>query len=72
MYSHGSAAGWQFKVTDANGKEIEGSPFTTGEDGVIHTTNILPGTYTVEENSPRRQHLSAYGRESPDRDCHPG
>ena len=49
MYSHGSAAGWQFKVTDANGKEIEGSPFTTGEDGAIQTTNILPGTYTVEE-----------------------
>ena len=52
MYSHGSAAGWQFKVTDANGKEIEGSPFTTGEDGVIQTTNILPGTYTVEEILP--------------------
>ena len=52
MYSHGSAAGWQFKVTDANGKEIEGSPFTTGEDGVIQTNNILPGTYTVEEILP--------------------
>ena len=52
MYSHGSAAGWQFKVTDANGKEIEGSPFTTGEDGVIQTDNILPGTYTVEEILP--------------------
>lgn len=52
MYSHGSAAGWQFKVTDANGKEIDGSPFTTGEDGVIQTTNILPGTYTVEEILP--------------------
>jgi len=52
MYSHGSAAGWQFKVTDANGKEIDGSPFTTGEDGVIQTTNILPSTYTVEEILP--------------------
>ena len=52
MYSHGSAAGWQFKVTDANGKEIEGSPFTTGEDGLIQTNNILPGTYTVEEVIP--------------------
>ena len=52
MYNHGSAAGWQFKVTDANGKEIDGSPFTTGEDGVIQTTNILPGTYTVEEILP--------------------
>ena len=52
MYSHGSAAGWQFKITDANGKEIDGSPFTTGEDGVIQTTNILPGTYTVEEILP--------------------
>lgn len=52
MYSHGSAVDWQFKVTDANGKEIDGSPFTTGEDGVIQTTNILPGTYTVEEILP--------------------
>ena len=52
MYSHGSAAGWHFKISDANGKEIDGSPFTTGEDGVIQTTNILPGTYTVEEILP--------------------
>jgi len=52
MYSHGSIAGWQFKVTDANGKEIDGSPFITGEDGLIQTNNILPGTYTVEEIIP--------------------
>ena len=50
--SHGSVAGWQFKITDADGREIEGSPFTTGEDGVILTENILPGTYTVEELFP--------------------
>ena len=53
MYSHGSVSGWQFKVTDANGKEIPGSPFTTGEDGLIQTENILPGTYTVEEILPK-------------------
>ena len=53
MYSHGSVSGWQFKVTDANGKEISGSPFTTGEDGLIQTENILPGTYTVEEILPK-------------------
>ena len=53
MYSHGSVSGWQFKVTDANGKEIPGSPFTTSEDGLIQTENILPGTYTVEELLPK-------------------
>ena len=48
----GTVAGWQFQITDASGKELDGSPFTTGEDGVIQTGNILPGTYTVEEIFP--------------------
>lgn len=44
--------GWQFKVTDSEGKEIEGSPFTVGADGTDITGYIAPGTYTVEEIFP--------------------
>lgn len=44
--------GWQFKVTDSEGKEIEGSPFTVGPDGTDITGYIAPGTYTVEEIFP--------------------
>ena len=46
-----TAAGWQFRVTDAAGTEVEGSPFTTSEDGTILET-LLPGEYTVEEILP--------------------
>ncbi len=52
MESEGSPEGWVFKITDANGKEIDGSPFTTSADGTILTGNILPGKYTVEELIP--------------------
>lgn len=48
----GSLAGWVFQVTDAHGNVVEGSPFTSGEDGVILTANLLPGEYTVEELLP--------------------
>ena len=48
----GSLAGWQFRVTDAHGAEIEGSPFTSGEAGTIVTANLLPGEYTVKELLP--------------------
>ena len=44
--------GWQFKVTDSEGKEIIGSPFTVGSDGTDITGYIAPGTYTVEELIP--------------------
>ena len=44
--------GWQFKVSDSEGKEIEGSPFTVGADGTNITGYIAPGTYTVEEIFP--------------------
>ena len=44
--------GWQFKITDANGKILDGSPFSTDEDGLILTGNLLPGQYTVEELLP--------------------
>ena len=50
--SDGSLAGWEFRVTDAHGNAIEGSPFTSGEDGMILTANLLPGEYTVEELPP--------------------
>ena len=48
----GSVAGWQFKITDSEGAEIEGSPFTSDENGVIEIGCILPGEYTVEELIP--------------------
>lgn len=48
----GSLAGWAFRVTDAHGNTVEGSPFTSGPDGVILTANLLPGEYTVEELLP--------------------
>ena len=46
-----TAAGWQFRVTDAAGAEVEGSLFTTSGDGTILET-LLPGEYTVEEILP--------------------
>ena len=52
MEGEGSVAGWQFKVTDADGKEIEGSPFISDENGEILTT-VLPGKYTIEELIPK-------------------
>ena len=48
----GSVAGWKFKVMDADGEEIEGSPFTSDENGEIHIGYVLPGKYTVEELIP--------------------
>ena len=48
----GSVEGWQFKITDAEGTVLDGSPFATDEDGFILTGNLLPGTYTVEELLP--------------------
>ena len=48
----GSVEGWQFKITDFEGKVLEGSPFTTDNDGIILTGNLLPGKYTVEEILP--------------------
>ena len=47
-----SVEGWQFKITDAEGTVLDGSPFATNEDGVILTGNLLPGQYTVEELLP--------------------
>ena len=48
----GGLAGWEFRVTDAHGNAIDGSPFTSGEEGMILTANLLPGEYTVEELLP--------------------
>ena len=32
----GSVAGWLFKVIDSSGAEIDGSPFTSDENGIRH------------------------------------
>lgn len=48
----GSVEGWQFKITDAEGKVLDGSPFASSKDGIILTGNLLPGQYTVEELLP--------------------
>ena len=44
--------GWKFKITDADGKEVSGSPFTSDKNGKILTGNLTPGDYTVEEVLP--------------------
>lgn len=54
--------GWKFKITDADGKEVSGSPFTTDRDGKILTGNLTPGDYTVEEVLPAD---SLYSGEAP-------
>lgn len=48
----GSVEGWAFKITDSEGKTLDGSPFTTDKNGIILTDNLLPGQYTVEELLP--------------------
>ncbi len=48
---HSSVEGWEFKVTDSSGKELDGSPFTTSTDGTILITT-LPGDFTIEEILP--------------------
>ena len=52
MDTDGPLDGWQFRVTDASGKEIAGSPFTSDKNGEIHVGNILPGVYKIEELIP--------------------
>ena len=48
----GTLEGWKFKITDADGKEVSGSPFATDKDGKILTGYLTPGDYTVEEVLP--------------------
>ena len=57
----GSVEGWQFKITDAEGKVLDGSPFSTDEDGIILTGNLLPGQYTVEELLPENSLYACKG-----------
>ena len=52
MDTDGPLDGWQFRVTDASGKEITGSPFSSDKNGEIHVGNILPGMYKIEELIP--------------------
>ena len=58
----GKLEGWQFKITDAKGKAVAGSPFVTDQEGTFLTPNLLPGTYTVEEILPED---SLYTAEAP-------
>ena len=58
----GTLEGWKFKITDADGKEVSGSPFTTDKNGKILTGNLTPGEYTVEEVLPAD---SLYSGEAP-------
>lgn len=48
----GTLEGWKFKITDGDGKEVPGAPFTTDKNGKILTGNLTPGDYTVEEVLP--------------------
>ena len=52
MATDGPLDGWVFKITDASGTEISGSPFTTDASGTIITGKLKPGQYTVEELLP--------------------
>ena len=58
----GTLEGWKFKITDADGKEVSGSPFATDKDGKILTGNLTPGDYTVEDVLPAD---SLYSGEAP-------
>lgn len=58
----GTLEGWKFKISDVDGKEVSGSPFTTDRDGKILTGNLTPGDYTVEEVLPAD---SLYSGEAP-------
>ena len=58
----GTLEGWKFKITDADGEEVSGSPFTTDKSGKILTGNLTPGDYTVEEVLPAD---SLYSGEAP-------
>ena len=58
----GTVEGWKFKITDGEGKEVSGSPFTTDKNGKILTGNLTPGDYTVEEVLPAD---SLYSGEAP-------
>lgn len=52
MSDGGNLDGWRFRITDASGKEIEGSPFTSNASGLILTGNLQPGEYKIEELIP--------------------
>ena len=52
MTDGGRPDGWQFRITDASGNEIDGSPFTSNASGLILTGKLQPGEYTVKEIIP--------------------
>lgn len=52
MPDGGTLEGWQFRITDSEGKDVEGSPFATDAQGQILAGGLLPGDYTVTEVIP--------------------
>ena len=52
MPDGGSVEGWQFRVRDEAGNEIEDSPLTSDENGMILTGKLEPGVYQIEELIP--------------------
>ena len=52
MPDGGSVEGWQFRVRDEAGSEIEDSPLTSDENGMILTGKLKPGIYQIEELIP--------------------
>ena len=52
MPDGGSVEGWQFRVRDEAGEEIDGSPLTSDENGLILTGKLQPGVYQIEELIP--------------------
>ena len=52
MSDGGSLEGWQFRITNTSGNEIDGSPFTTNASGLILTGKLQPGVYQIEERIP--------------------
>lgn len=46
-----SLSGIEFEIYGPDDEALEGSPFTTDEDGLIELTNLPVGDYTIEELS---------------------
>lgn len=49
MVSGRPVEGAVIEILDANGEPVNGSPFTTGKDGVIQIEKLPAGTYTFHE-----------------------
>ena len=49
MATDGPLEGWRFRITDSQGVEVAGSPFTSDAGGNITVRDLSPGRYTVRE-----------------------